>query len=164
MPAIIAATDRLVAQGVFSRPPLFELDNAQWHSLDVFPPPEGFNEPKPNDRHVRVWKRIGIPVSRLIKHPNNSPDMNRCVENVHPILKGAFRKALRRDPTIDTKEGYRKLFMDIAEGRINPWVEGPNPPHVVSQASVAKNFEGLPEVWQWVYDNDGQKPGKKLAH
>jgi hypothetical protein len=163
MPAIKAATDQLIERGVFStrKPPLFELDNATWHSLNVFADEDGKGY---NKEHRHVWERIGIPLNRLIEHPPNSPDFNRCVENVHAVLKRAFRKALRRSPHINTREGYIQLFRDIAEGRVNPWVAGPNPPPVVSQASVAKNFEGLPEVWKWVRDHDGQRTPSELSH
>lgn len=145
MPAIIAAAKaKLTAAafpGIFSggRRVTYEMDNASCHGAT--PPQLGLR-----------YK------DAVIEHPPRSPDFDRVVENTHHIVCSRYAKELQRRPHINTPQGYMDLFSKVARG--DPSLGDP----CVTVEATRANFEGLPELWKWVYEHRGQRPPKYLMH
>jgi len=139
MPAIVTAAReklRSVKQHV-----CYELDNATCHALTE-----------------DELQELGIKESQLITHPARSPDFNRVVENAHAVVCRRFIDELQSRPHLTTCKQIQDLFLQVARG--DPALGPP----CITVESTRKNFEGLPELWQWVYANPGKHPPRSLTH
>lgn len=144
MPAIIAAANEQLSHARFpaifagGRRVSYEMDNASCHG-------------QAGD--------FGLDYENAMTyHPPRSPDFNRVVENTHHIICSRFAKEIQRRAYVDTPGGYTELFRMVAMG--DPRVGEP----CVTVEATRRNFEGLPELWVWVYDHFGVRAPKNLSH
>ena len=80
---------------------------------------------------------MGIPSRYRLKLPPYSPDLHRVIERVHGRICMEFRKQLHYDHSICTPKQYCKLLKEIFYSS-------------QSQKVIAKDVDGLPDLWQHV--------------
>lgn len=84
------------------------------------------------------WKR-----NTRFPLPKYSPDFHRVIEHTHGRAVLAFRKWMYDNPKKHSTAEYKQVFEDMYRGCCNA-------------ESIASDVAGLPELYAYVADNDGE--------
>lgn len=77
--------------------------------------------------------------------PPYSPDLHRVIEHTHGSAEVAFQKWLHENRGKKTIDEYKQAFKDIYY-KVN------------TQQSIRADVQGLPRLYQWVWENGGNLP------